>query len=70
MDKDKTYFHLAAGQDSSLVEASELFSLKEMQKLYIQYVVELHGGDIPTAAKVLDVSPSTLYRKMKKWTDD
>ena len=25
------------------------------------------GGSVPKAARMLDVSPSTLYRKMESW---
>ncbi|MDH5453803.1 MAG: helix-turn-helix domain-containing protein, partial [Paracoccaceae bacterium] len=28
-----------------------------------------HGGSIPKAARVLEVSPSTLYRKMEGWKE-
>jgi DNA-binding NtrC family response regulator len=42
-------------------------SLAEVEKLVIEATIAMHGGSIPKAARVLDVSPSTLYRKIESW---
>jgi DNA-binding NtrC family response regulator len=42
-------------------------SLAEVEQLVIEATIALHGGSIPKAARVLDVSPSTLYRKIESW---
>lgn len=42
-------------------------SLAEVERLVIEATISMHGGSIPKAARVLDVSPSTLYRKMERW---
>jgi DNA-binding NtrC family response regulator len=42
-------------------------TLAEAERRLIEATVARHGGSIPKAARVLDVSPSTLYRKMEGW---
>jgi two-component system, repressor protein LuxO len=41
--------------------------LAEAERRLIEATLALHGGSIPKAARVLDVSPSTLYRKIEAW---
>jgi DNA-binding NtrC family response regulator len=41
--------------------------LAEAERRLIEATLALHGGSIPKAARVLDVSPSTLYRKIDAW---
>jgi two-component system, repressor protein LuxO len=43
-------------------------TLAEAERRLIEATVAQCGGSIPKAARVLDVSPSTLYRKMEAWT--
>ena len=42
-------------------------TLGEIEYLVIKETLAQHGGSIPKAARVLDVSPSTLYRKIANW---
>ncbi|MFN6924697.1 MAG: sigma-54-dependent transcriptional regulator [Tabrizicola sp.] len=42
-------------------------TLAEAERLLIEATLARHGGSIPRAARVLDVSPSTLYRKIEGW---
>lgn len=42
-------------------------TLAEVERLVIEETIERHNGSIPRAARVLDVSPSTIYRKMDAW---
>ncbi|WP_095590534.1 sigma-54-dependent transcriptional regulator [Actibacterium ureilyticum] len=42
-------------------------TLAEIEQLVIEETIARHGGSIPKAARVLDVSPSTLYRKRENW---
>jgi DNA-binding NtrC family response regulator len=42
-------------------------SLAEIEKQVIEATIDLHGGSVPRAARVLDVSPSTIYRKLDQW---
>lgn len=41
--------------------------LAEIERLVIEETIARHGGSIPKAARVLDVAPSTLYRKIEGW---
>ncbi|MGB8815156.1 MAG: sigma-54 dependent transcriptional regulator [Paracoccaceae bacterium] len=43
-------------------------SLAEVEEKVIRATIAAHGGSIPKAARVLDVSPSTLYRKVESWS--
>jgi two-component system repressor protein LuxO len=42
-------------------------TLAEIEQLVIEATIARHGGSVPKAARVLDVSPSTLYRKIEGW---
>ena len=42
-------------------------TLAEIEQLVIEETIQRHGGSIPRAARVLDVSPSTIYRKRESW---
>ncbi len=42
--------------------------LAEAERRLIEATLAIHGGSIPKAARVLDVSPSTLYRKIEAWS--
>ena len=42
-------------------------TLAEAERKLIEATLERHGGSVPKAARVLDVSPSTLYRKIEAW---
>ncbi len=42
-------------------------TLAEVERLVIEETIARHGGSVPKAARVLDVSPSTLYRKIEAW---
>jgi DNA-binding NtrC family response regulator len=42
-------------------------TLAEAERRLIEATMARHGGSIPRAARVLDVSPSTLYRKIEGW---
>ena len=42
-------------------------TLAEIERLVIEETIARNGGSVPRAARVLDVSPSTLYRKRESW---
>jgi DNA-binding NtrC family response regulator len=42
-------------------------TLAEAERRLIEATLARHGGSVPKAARVLDVSPSTLYRKIEAW---
>ena len=60
-------------QTSPLPEALALDDLvgkplAQIERQVIEATLARHGGSVPRAARVLDVSPSTLYRKIESWT--
>jgi DNA-binding NtrC family response regulator len=42
-------------------------SLSEVEEIIIEETIRQQKGSVPRAARVLDVSPSTLYRKREAW---
>ncbi|MCK8482757.1 sigma-54 dependent transcriptional regulator [Aliiroseovarius sp. S2029] len=42
--------------------------LAEIERIVIEETIRMQGGSIPRAAQVLQVSPSTLYRKRESWS--
>tara|TARA_R110002096_G_scaffold97378_11_gene217169 strand:+ start:394 stop:1836 length:1443 start_codon:yes stop_codon:yes gene_type:complete len=42
-------------------------SLAEVERRVIEATLAMHSGSVPRAARVLEVSPSTLYRKLEAW---
>jgi two-component system, repressor protein LuxO len=42
-------------------------TLAEIERQVIEETIARHGGSVPRAARILDVSPSTLYRKREAW---
>jgi len=43
--------------------------LWKIEKRAIEQAITLCGGNIPKAAGMLDISPSTIYRKIQSWQD-
>jgi len=52
---------------ASVGESSEVAPLGEVEKRAITRAVNLCGGDIIKAAKLLQIGKTTLYRKLKRW---
>jgi DNA-binding NtrC family response regulator len=44
-------------------------TLAEIEQVMIEATIAHFGGSVPRAARVLDVSPSTLYRKREAWRE-
>ncbi len=42
--------------------------LAEVERIIVTATLARHGGSVPKAARVLDLSPSTLYRKLDAWS--
>jgi two-component system, repressor protein LuxO len=42
----------------------------QIERLVIEATLARHGGSVPKAARVLELSPSTLYRKIEGWQKD
>lgn len=50
-----------------LAHALNGLTLDEIERVVIENAIDLAGGSVPTAAKKLGVSVSTLYRKRERW---
>ncbi|MEM7522985.1 MAG: sigma-54 dependent transcriptional regulator [Pseudomonadota bacterium] len=48
---------------ASLVGAT----MAELEQEFIEATIAAHAGSVPKAARVLDLSPSTIYRKREAW---
>ncbi|TWB45163.1 sigma-54-dependent transcriptional regulator [Nitrospirillum pindoramense] len=48
-------------------EAGEIVPLWQLEKQAIQRALALTGDDVPRAAALLEISPSTIYRKLQQW---
>jgi two-component system, repressor protein LuxO len=42
-------------------------TMAEIEQTIIEATLARHGGSVPKAARTLDISPSTLYRKLESW---
>lgn len=58
---------LASGLAVTGLDSLVGLTLAEAERRLIEATLTLHGGSVPKAARVLDVSPSTLYRKIEAW---
>jgi len=58
-----------APQDPAEADLDALIglTLAEAERRLIEATLARHGGSVPKASRVLDVSPSTLYRKIEAW---
>lgn len=48
-------------------DPSQILTLAEVERRAIEHAIAVAGGNIPKAAALLDVSPSTIYRKKQNW---
>ncbi len=55
--------------DQPALEALLGRSLAEIERAVIEATIAMHGGSVTRAARVLEVAPSTLYRKIEAWAD-
>jgi DNA-binding NtrC family response regulator len=62
---------LSSGDSSFYQKSASLKDIKplaEIERNVIENAIALCGGNIPKAARYLDVSPSTIYRKKQSWS--
>jgi two-component system repressor protein LuxO len=52
---------------SHMLDSAEIQPLWRVEKDAIHTAIEVCQGNVPKAAALLEVSPSTLYRKIKQW---
>ena len=56
-----------APANSSLLDELIGLPLAEIERRIIEETLARHGGSVPRAARILEISPSTLYRKIEGW---
>jgi DNA-binding NtrC family response regulator len=57
----------AAGEEGLFSKAQNATSLQQLEKEYIAYLLKTSQNNIRQTAKVLNISRSTLYQKIKKY---
>lgn len=57
----------ATGSQQPDVTLREVRPLWQVEKSSIEEAIAFCGGNVPRAAALLEVSPSTIYRKQKHW---
>lgn len=57
----------SAYPDHALKTSADIQALDDVIRQTVNEAVEICGGSIPQAARALDVSPSTLYRRLQSW---
>lgn len=57
------------GLNNDVLQGGEIMSLAEVERRAITQTIELCEGNIVKAASELEVSPSTLYRKIQQWQE-
>ena len=60
---------LSPNEEQTLNSFSEIEPLWRVEKNAIQNAIAICDGNIIKAASLLEVSPSTIYRKLQAWTD-
>jgi len=61
----------AALQDTSvLMRAMAGLTLDQIERMAVDGAIEAAQGSLPGAARILGVSPSTLYRKRERWGEE
>jgi DNA-binding NtrC family response regulator len=63
-DKD---LHFDVRVESEMIENGALKTLDEMERLYIQQVLQHEGGRVESAARRLGIPRSSLYHKLKQY---
>ncbi len=60
---------LQARENGQVSQLDDLIGLPlaDIERMVIEETIQRNGGSITKAARVLDVSPSTLYRKREAW---
>ncbi len=56
-----------APPNGSLLDALIGLPLAEIERRVIEETLARHAGSVPRAARILEISPSTLYRKIEGW---
>jgi two-component system repressor protein LuxO len=50
------------------VQPARIASFRDQERRIIETALSAFGGNVPRAAAALEISPATIYRKIKTWT--
>lgn len=70
VSEEKNTFTETTEQDSDFAGDGQLLSLSEIERRAIMRTIDMCQGNIVKAANELEVSPSTLYRKIQNWQEN
>jgi len=56
--------------DNTLYNNADIRPLAQVEREVIEHAIAICGDNIPKAAAILEVSPSTIYRKKQTWEQD
>ncbi len=61
---------ISAGAPRAVASEIEIMPLAEMERRLVLAALARTDGDIPRAAALLEINPSTVYRKVSAWRKD
>ncbi|WP_198651153.1 sigma-54 dependent transcriptional regulator [Salinicola sp. CPA57] len=68
-ERESSQIDLSPDADDALTGLSfQGLTLEQIEKMAIEKAIANNGGSVPGAARDLAVSPSTIYRKLEKWS--
>lgn len=66
-DNDLPADFTGADRQARIAQALHGLTLDEIERIAVDAAIEAAGGSLPGAARLLGISPSTLYRKRERW---
>ncbi len=64
--KSSRYLAVYLQKRQAVAREGKLPSLEELERDYMNYVLEITNNDPVATAEILDVSPAHMFRRMKK----
>jgi two-component system repressor protein LuxO len=55
---------------AGIAHALRGLTLDAIERIAVDDAIRVAGGSLPAAARLLGLSPSTLYRKRERWSAD
>jgi two-component system repressor protein LuxO len=61
--------HACPARTADILRQALAMTLDEIERIAVEGAIDTAQGSLPGAARILGVSPSTLYRKRERWED-
>ncbi len=58
----------SSSKERNFFQREDINSLRELEKEYIAYLLQRNNHNIRKTARILDISRTTLYHKLNKYT--